>query len=50
MHFLRFELTPAMAASVRGGAPIRVGVDHRGYKAEVTVSEATRASLAADLS
>ena len=49
VHFLRFELTPAMVAAVKGGAPIRVGVDHPHYQAEITVSEATRASLAADL-
>ncbi len=49
VHFLRFELTPAMVASVKGGAPIRVGVDHPHSRAEVTVSEATREQLAADL-
>jgi hypothetical protein len=50
VHFLRFELTPAMVAAIKGGAPIRVGVDHPHYRAEVTVSEPTRESLAADLS
>ena len=49
VHFLRFELTPEMAASAKGGAPIRVGIDHPHYQAEVTVPEATRASLVADL-
>lgn len=49
VHFLRFELTPEMAAAAKGGAPIRVGVDHPHYKAETTVSKATRESLAADL-
>ncbi len=49
VHFLRFELTPDMVAAAKAGAPIRVGVDHPNYQAEVTVSEATRQSLAADL-
>ena len=49
VHFLRFELTPEMVAAAKSGAPIRVGVDHPHYKAEVTVPNATRESLAADL-
>ena len=49
VHFLRFELTPEMVAAVKGGAPIRVGVDHPHYKAEITVSDPTRESLAMDL-
>ena len=49
VHFLRFELTPEMAAAVKDGAPIRVGVDHPRYKAEIAVSTATRESLAADI-
>ena len=35
VHFLRFELTPEMAAAAKQGAPIRVGVDHPHYKAEL---------------
>jgi hypothetical protein len=49
VHFLRFELTPEMVAAAKGGAPIRVGIDHPHYKAETTLPEATRESLAADL-
>ena|SRR5208337_4729060 len=49
VHFLRFELTPGMVAAAKSGAPIRVGIDHPYYKAEITVSDATRKSLAADL-
>ena len=49
VHFLRFELTPKMVEGAKGGAPIRVGIDHPHYKAEVVVPEATRLSLAADL-
>src|SRR5271165_393052 len=49
VHFLRFELTPEMVAAAKGGASIRVGIDHPAYRAEITVSDATRESLAADL-
>jgi len=49
VHFLRFELTPDMVAAAKSGAPIRIGVDHPHYQAEVTVPSATRESLAADL-
>ena len=49
VHFLRFELTPEMAAAAKHGALIRVGVDHPRYKAELTLSQATRDSLVADL-
>ncbi len=49
VHFLRFELTPDMVAAAKSGAPIRVGVDHPHYNAEVIVPNATRESLAADL-
>jgi len=50
VHFLRFELTAAMVAKLRGGAALGVGVDHRNYSAEVSaVSDAMRASLIADL-
>jgi hypothetical protein len=49
VHFLRFELTPERIAAAKDGAPIRVGIDHPSYRAEVTVSDATRESLVADL-
>ena len=49
VHFLRFELTPAMCAAVKAGAVIRVGIDHPHYRAETTLAPATRDSLAADL-
>jgi len=48
VHFLRFELEPGMVAAAKS-APIRVGIDHPHYKAEVAVPAATRESLAADL-
>ncbi len=50
VHFLRFELDEASAQAARDGAAIAFGVDHERYKASASpVTEATRASLAADL-
>ncbi len=49
VHFLRFELTPAMVAAAREGAAIQMGIEHPNYAHTVTLSEASRASLAADL-
>lgn len=49
VHFMRFELTPAMAAAVKEGAKIRAGIDHPEYRVETVVPENVRASLAADL-
>ena len=49
VHFLRFELTPVIVAAVREGAAIAMGIEHPNYTHTVTLSEASRASLAADL-
>jgi len=49
VHFLRFELTAAMIASLRGGAALAAGIDHVHYRHQVTVSEPMRNALAADL-
>lgn len=49
VHFLRFELTPAMVAAVKQGAAIRAGIDHAAYRAEVTLPQVARDSLAGDL-
>jgi precorrin-3B methylase len=49
VHFLRFELTPAMAAAVTAGAPIGIGSDHPDYRYETQVGPQVRACLAADL-
>ncbi len=50
VHFLRFELTGDMAAAVKGGAAIAVGVDHDNYTHRVdSVPQPTRDSLAEDL-
>lgn len=49
VHFLRFELDAALRAALQAGAPLNMGVDHVNYSASVTVPEATRAALFADL-
>jgi len=50
VHFLRFELTPAMVAAVRNGAAIGMGIEHEAYNHTVNaVPEKVRQSLAADL-
>ena len=50
VHFLRFELTAAMAAKVKAGAPVSAGVDHGAYRHEVSPLPAPyRDSLAKDL-
>jgi hypothetical protein len=49
VHFLRFELTASMVATLRGGAALDMGVDHTNYSATARVADAMRASLIADL-
>jgi hypothetical protein len=50
VHFMRFELTPAMVKALRGGAGLAAGVDHPNYSVTLErVGDATRASLMADL-
>jgi len=49
VHFVRFELSPAMCAAVKAGASVKLGCDHTHYPAHVTISAETLASLASDL-
>lgn len=50
VHFLRFELDPAMRKALRAAANIRMGVDHPNYQATVDpVAAAVRESLLKDL-
>jgi hypothetical protein len=49
VHFLRFELTPAMCAAVKAGAAVKLGCDHTHYPAHVQITPETLASLAGDL-
>jgi Protein of unknown function (DUF3501) len=50
VHFLRFELSPAMVDAVKGGAPVSIGVGHENYRHSVSPLPPTvRDSLSADL-
>jgi hypothetical protein len=50
VHFLRFDLPPALIEAVKAGAPITIGIDHPALSYRVDpVPEPIRASLAADL-
>ncbi len=49
VHFVRFELTPAMCAAVKAGASVKLGCDHGNYPAHTLIAPETLASLAADL-
>jgi hypothetical protein len=49
VHFVRFELTPAMCAAVKAGAGVKLGCDHTHYPAHVTIPAESLASLASDL-
>ena len=50
VHFLRFELTEDMAAALKYGVGLAVGVDHPNYTATVPALPAeVRAALVADL-
>ena len=50
VHFLRFELTQEMAAALKYGVSLSVGVDHPHYSAECApVSMDVRNALAGDL-
>ncbi|MGH8647836.1 MAG: DUF3501 family protein [Burkholderiales bacterium] len=50
VHFLRFELGPAMVRSLKQGAALAVGVDHPEYSHTIeAVDPAVRASLVNDL-
>ena len=49
VHFVRFELTPAMCAAVKAGAAVKLGCDHTNYPAHIVIAPETLASLAGDL-
>jgi hypothetical protein len=49
VHFLRFELAPAMRAAVKAGAAVKLGCDHTNYPAHVAIASEALASLAGDL-
>ena len=50
VHFLRFELTQAMAEKLKGGAALALGIDHPNYQHQISpAAENIRAALVADL-
>ena len=49
VHFVRFELSPAMCASVKAGGAVKLGCDHTHYPAHVQIPMETLSSLAGDL-
>jgi hypothetical protein len=50
VHFLRFELTPAMISALKGGAALALGIDHPQYSVAVDpVAQVTRDALLKDL-
>lgn len=49
VHFMRFELTPAMIAAVKQGAQIAAGIDHPAYREATMLSPQVSAALAVDL-
>ncbi|MFM2035096.1 MAG: hypothetical protein RL459_361 [Pseudomonadota bacterium] len=49
VHFLRFELKPAMCAAVKAGAAVKMGCDHTHYPSHIDIGADTLASLAGDL-
>ena len=48
VHFLRFELDAERIAGVRGGAPVRMGIDHDELRGDTTLGASTVAALARD--
>jgi hypothetical protein len=49
VHFVRFELAPAMCRALAGGARLALGVDHPEYAVGIEATEAVRAALVRDL-
>ncbi len=49
VHFVRFEFTPAMKATLKAGGAAKLGCDHANYPMHVSISEEALASLAGDL-
>ncbi len=50
VHFLRFELTPAMVAAAKAGAAVSIGMDHDNYRHAIEpLPVAAREALVRDL-
>jgi len=50
VHFLRFEFTDVICASIKAGASAKLGCDHTNYPSHVEICSDTLASLAGDIS
>src|SRR6186713_1274323 len=49
VHFLRFEMAPAMVAGLKGGAALSLGIDHPNYQHQISpAADNVRAALVAD--
>jgi len=49
VHFMRFEISDAMAQALKDGAEWKIGVQHPAYSYQVSVEGETRKSLLQDL-
>ena len=49
VHFMRFELTPAMIAALKKGDGLSAGIAHPRYNIAIETPDAVRKSLVADL-
>jgi hypothetical protein len=49
VHFVRFELSQEMAAALKYGVTLSMGVDHPNYAVSTDIASETRAALVADL-
>ena len=49
VHFVRFDMSPAMVSAVKAGSPVRMGTDHAEYGYQVELATSVRDSLANDL-
>lgn len=50
VHFLRFELSEPMAAGLKGGVALSMGIDHPNYQHQISpAADQVRAALVADL-
>lgn len=49
VHFVRFEFSPLMSASIKAGASVKLGCDHTNYPSHIIIAADTLASLAGDI-
>jgi hypothetical protein len=49
VHWLRFELTPAMCSAVKSGTQVTAGIDHAAYTHSTNLPPATIKALAREL-